>query len=241
MLGIQRLANLSPSVDGPLDTAAARTETRRQDLVVLVVSTALIVGFWHHWLVLPLKLLVVLFHELGHAAVTVLTGGSVVELGVGLDQGGHTLSRGGNRFLILNGGYLGALVVGLGLLVTVRRRRAGPIAAGVLGVTALVTAILWVPLWSFAFAFCVAAGGTFLALARAKDPRWALWSVRTVGLFSVLYALLDIRDDVFGAPAGAITDATMLATHTGVPSLIWGVAWTVVGLVLLYRLRHSLV
>ena len=103
MLGIQRLANLSPSQEGSLDTLAASTRPRHQDLAVLVLSTALLVVFWHHWLVLPLKLLVVLFHELGHAFVTVLTGGSVVELGVSLDQGGHTLSRGGNRFLILNG------------------------------------------------------------------------------------------------------------------------------------------
>jgi hypothetical protein len=207
---------------------------------VLVLSTALLVGFWHHWLVLPLKLLVVLFHELGHAVVTVLTGGSVVELGVSLDQGGHTLSRGGNRFLILNGGYLGSLLVGLGLLVSVRRRRAGPIAAGLLGVTAWITAILWVPLWSFSSVFCFAVGATFLALGRAKDPRWALWSVRTVGLFSVLYALLDIRDDVFGAPAGAVTDATMLASHTGVPSLVWGLLWGAVGAAAIYRLRRSL-
>jgi len=208
---------------------------------VLLLTTAVLIALWHHWLVLPLKLLVVLFHELGHAAVTVLSGGQVLEVQVNLDQGGHTLSSGGSRFLILNGGYLGSLLVGLGLLVAVRRPRAGKVAAGLLGVVAWITAFLWVPLFSFAFAFCVVVGLAFMGLTRVENPKLSLWSVRTVGLFSVLYALLDIRDDVFGAPAGATTDATMLADHTGIPSLVWGFGWGVAGLVLLWRLRKSLV
>ena len=87
----------------------------------------------------------------------------------------------------------------------------------------------------------VAIGSFRRRFSRASNQSWALWSVRTVGLFSVLYALLDIRDDVFGAPAGAVTDATMLAQHTGVPSLVWGVVWGLVGLALLYKLRKALV
>ncbi len=224
-----------------MQDTTARLRPSDRNILVLLVTSAVLVAFWHHWLVLPLKLLVVLFHELGHAAMTVLTGGSVEEIVVGLNQGGHTLSRGGNRLMILNGGYLGSLAVGLGLLAMVRRPRAGKVAAALLGLTAWVTAVLWVPLLSFAFFFCGVVGLAFVALSRAANQRWALWSVRTVGLFSVLYALLDIRDDVFGAPAGAVTDATMLAQHTGVPSLVWGAVWGLVGLALLYRLRKSLV
>ncbi len=208
--------------------------------LVLLLTTVMLLTFWHHWLVLPLKLLVVLFHELGHALAALLTGGNVLEIKVGLDQGGHTLTQGGSRFLILNGGYLGSLLFGVGLLMAVRRPRAGPVAAGLLGVVAWITAILWVPLFSFAFLFCMGIGLAFLALTRARNEDLALWSVRTVGLFSVLYALLDIRDDVFGAPAGAVTDATMLADVTGIPSLVWGLAWGGIGLALLWRLRRAL-
>jgi hypothetical protein len=207
----------------------------------MLLTSAVLITFWHHWMVLPLKLLVVLFHELGHAAAALATGGQVLEIEVGLNQGGHTLTRGGSRLLILNGGYLGSLLVGLGLLTAVRRPRAGPIAAGLLGVVAWITAILWVPLFSFAFLFCGLVGLAFLAMSRVKDRRFALWSVRTVGLFSVLYALLDIRSDVFGAPPGAVTDATMLAEATGLPAMAWGVAWALAGLALLWRLRKALV
>lgn len=241
MVGIQCLANLSPSQDGPLDHAAAKTGPDRHNATVLVLTSVVLVLGWHHWIVLPLKLLVVLFHELGHATMALLTGGQVVEIAVGLNQGGHTLTRGGSRFLILNGGYLGSLAVGLGLLVAVRRPRAGPLAAGLLGVVTWITALLWVPLFSFAFLFCGLMGAGFLALTRVRDARYSLWGVRTVGLFSVLYALLDIRDDVFGAPAGAVTDATMLADATGIPALLWGAGWGLAGLVLLWRMRRSLI
>ena len=211
---------------------------RRARVAGLVLTVLLLTWFWDNPLLLPLKLLVVFFHEMGHAIAVLLTGGGVVDLAVGLDQGGHTLSRGGNRFLILNAGYLGSLLSGVVLLL-VKTPRGAKRTCIVLALTLFGTAALWVrPVLSFAALFCAATGACFLWLSKRSDL--ALSVLRILGVFSVLYALGDIRDDVFRAPGGVVTDATMLAEHTGLPSVLWGLLWTGAGLLVLWRLRRVL-
>ena len=46
----------------------------------LIVLTGLIFALWSTPVVVPLKILIVLLHELSHAGMTVLTGGSVESL-----------------------------------------------------------------------------------------------------------------------------------------------------------------
>jgi hypothetical protein len=48
--------------------------------------------------------------------------------------------------------------------------------------------------------------------------------LKTVGITSCLYAVLDILDDVLLRP-GIGSDADMLADLTLIPSVVWGVVW----------------
>lgn len=218
---------------------AIRGPTARA-ILLLALALAFHALWWHPagW---PLKLLVVLLHEGGHALATLATGGRVVELGIDPGQGGHTLSQGGSRFLVLNGGYLGSLLAGAALLSASRTGPGARRVSAFLGAAILVAAGIWVPLISFAFVFCVVAGGALLGMALRLPAAAAAWALRAVGVFSVLYAFTDIRDDVFGAPPGAVTDATMLAASTGIPAPFWGLAWLGAGAAVLWRMRRSLV
>ncbi|MGH7541647.1 MAG: M50 family metallopeptidase, partial [Gemmatimonadota bacterium] len=45
-----------------------------------------------------------------------------------------------------------------------------------------------------------------------------------LGLTSCLYAVLDVKSDVLDRP-GLPSDAAMLATLTGIPTLVWGILW----------------
>jgi hypothetical protein len=58
-----------------------------------------------------------------------------------------------------------------------------------------------------------------------------------LGVFSILYALFDVRDDVFYAGSDVVSDATMLASLTGVPSVVWGAVWLVAGVAVLWFTR----
>ena len=230
-----------PGVPSPYGRPRSGIPASWRGGLTLGLSTLLVLVLWDTVLAWPWKILVVLFHECGHAFAALVTGGKVMELSVNPWQGGHTLAAGGSRFLTLNGGYLGSLLAGVALLAGVRRPKAARGAAVLLGGVLTLAALLWVPVVSFGFVFTVLAAAGFLVLGRRSDPHLAMVVVRTLGVFSVLYAFVDIRDDVFGAPAGAVTDATLLAQYTGLPAPLWGLLWLGAGAGVLWKMRRSLV
>lgn len=219
--------------------------TTHRRWIVLLLSCLLAWFFWNSILLAPLRVLVVVFHEAGHALAALLTGGSVVSITVGPNEGGRTMTMGGWRFLILNGGYLGSLATGLALLGLVRKPGRGRLVLGGLAVLLWGAALLWFrPVFSFGFAYALAAG-LGLGLLAAKGPEPMLETLaRFLGVFSVLYALFDIRDDVFrgglfgGSWYAGPTDAHSLAELTLIPAPLWGVAWIGAGLGALWAIRR---
>lgn len=212
----------------------------------LAILAALAIGLgwaWDHWALWPLKIVVVLFHELGHAAAAAATGGEVLGIALSPDQGGVAITRGGLRFAILNAGYLGSLVAGLGLLAA---GRSSVVARGTtiaLGVGLLATAALFMDLLSFGWIFTGIVGIVVLPLG-ALLPGIALrWGLRVLGVFSVLYAAYDVWSDIL---LGAFhvgdrpTDAAQLAALTGIPALVWGLAWLAAGIALVVATRRWL-
>ncbi len=171
------------------------------------------------------------------------TGGEVLEIGLGSNEGGHCVTRGGWRFFILNGGYLGSLVVGLLILAMSRGQRAARGLVSSLGLLVLVVTLTLVrPLIGFGFGYGLLTGLGLVALGIKAPAVVNWWFLRLVGVFSVLYALLDVRDDVFrNADYVGASDATMLADLTHVPAFVWGGGWIVAGLALLVVLRKRLV
>ena len=209
--------------------------------IALGLTAGVLLWFWDHPVVWPLKILVVLFHELGHAAAALATGGEVIDIGLSPQQGGVTHTRGGWSFLILNAGYLGSLAAGVGLLFLGRRPKTAAVGAWLVVLVLLVSTALWLrPVASFAFGFAVLALLGAAALARFGSSDLRASALRGLGVFSVLYALWDIRSDVFGAPEGTVSDATMLAEMTFIPAPFWGALWLVAGVSVLIALRRWL-
>lgn len=207
----------------------------------LASTLALVVLAWLFWDWLwPVRMLVVFFHELGHLVMALATGGSVLELNLSPMEGGHVLSRGGNRFLTLNAGYLGSLVAGVVLLALGRKgSRCGAVLSGLGALLAVVTAV-WVPWFGFAFFFNAIMAGLLLFAGPRTGDDIAQVAVRFLGLVSVAYALFDIQSDVlwrFGDPS-VRSDAVMLAELTGVPSLVWGLVWLLISFAVLMLTRR---
>ena len=87
----------------------------RGKLEFVLGYTLFFVGLWLAWdtpLVYPLKIFVVLLHEVSHAVMAVATGGSIERIELSPLQGGACYCPGGNAFLTLSAGYLGSLAVG---------------------------------------------------------------------------------------------------------------------------------
>jgi len=205
----------------------------------LFALTVAVFALWQTPAVLPLKLLVVFFHEASHAVAIIATGGEVVTLSVSSDQGGFVLSRGGNRFVALTAGYLGSLVVGLGFLIAATRTAADRKVMAICGAMTLLIAGLYVR-EVFALAFGFGTGAVMLLMARYLGHHANDLGLRVIGLASLIYVPYDIFSDTI-ARSDLRSDARMLAEEFGGTTVMWGGIWLVISLAIIgWCLRYGL-
>ena len=185
---------------------------------------------WNTPVVYPLKVFVVMLHEISHGIAAVATGGAIQRIELTFDQGGACYCGGGNAFLTLSAGYLGSLAWGaLLLLIAVgatKRHRITLIAIGSLIAAVTVLYIRNV----FGLVFGLLAGVALIAAARRLPPPVNRGMLTVLGLTSCLYAILDIKSDILDRPK-AHSDAYMLSEMTAIPTVVWGFLW--IGLALL--------
>lgn len=189
-------------------------------------------ALWYLWdtpVVYPLKIFVVLLHEISHGAVAVATGGTIERIVLDPRQGGACYCPGGNALLTLSAGYLGSLAWGALLLTAARETRrwtrwvTGLVGGMVLALSALYVRNLFGILFGVAFGVGLVVAARYLSHAVNR----ALLTV--LGLTSCLYAILDIKSDVLDRPH-LESDAYMLGQLTGIPTMAWGVVWIAIAL-----------
>lgn len=212
-----------------------------RNLLALVGIAVLAMLFWDTRPLWPVRMLVVLFHELGHALAALATGGEVLSISLSPDEGGVTHSRGGLRFFILSAGYTGSLAFGVLWLALARTPRSARHGVSALAAGLTLATLVWVrPLTSFGFLFCLLASAAAVGISRWANAIASQWILRGLGVISVLYAVWDIRDDVLDRHL-ASSDASQLAELTFIPGPVWGVLWIGLGIGTLVLLRKWLI
>ncbi len=200
------------------------TKRRLRFLAGFAVYFATLWILWDTPVVYPLKIFVVLLHEISHGVMAVLTGGVIERIVITSNEGGLCECPGGSRFLTLTAGYLGSLLWGAAILVAARGRgRIPKVAAGVIGVIVIAVTVLFVRNW-FGLLFGVAFGGGLVAVAYYLPVEGISALLTALGLTSCLYAILDIKSDILDRPE-VMSDARMLAEYTGIPTVVWGILW----------------
>jgi len=194
-----------------------------------LIYFGLLWSLWDTALIYPLKLFVVLLHEVSHAMAALATGGTVERILLNAQQGGATYTRGGSPFLTLSAGYLGSLLWGVLFVLLAFNRWLKPrwIIGAVGGSVLLLTLFLVRGL--FGFGFGILFGGALLAGAKYLSQGVNRTFLLGLGLTSTLYAILDIKSDVLDRPH-LPSDAAMLAEMTGIPTAVWGFLWIGLGL-----------
>jgi hypothetical protein len=192
--------------------------------------------FWDSPVVWPLKLLVVMMHESGHALATLLAGGSVDRITLAANESGACLAHLPTGLVaqvaVYSAGYVGsALAAAFLLLATFRfRLRRLVLAASCVGLA--VMGVLYAG-DSFTLAFCM---GTALVLALAAkylpDGGVDMLNLSLAGL-SALYVALDLRSALWHGATRSATDAALLSHLTPLPSWAWAALWSFVSLALL--------
>jgi hypothetical protein len=230
---------VSPAASGRPQSLMQTAVPPRTQLLILFGLLLLSLFFWDSVVLYPVKLFVVLLHELSHAAAALLTGGSVVEIQIDSRIGGLAITQGGWSWLIVSSGYLGSMLLGGTILLLGLRRRAVPSLAAAIAVLVLLVTVLFVRN-GFGLIFGLLFGATLLAAARWLPAAWLEIVVQYLGGMSSLYALVDVKEDLLTLEP-RLTDASILAGMTGIPAIVWGLLWSAISLaVFLLIMRAAL-
>lgn len=213
---------------------AAQKGAARGKLLFLAGFAVYFGALWQLWetpAIYPMKIFVVMLHEISHGIAAVATGGTIEKIVLDPQQGGACHCPYGNAFITLSAGYLGSLLWGVAMLQTAGSGRIPKQPVVFLMGAAVATLSLLYVRNGFGLLFGLGFGGALMASAWFLGPKISRIVLTVLGLTSCLYAILDIKSDVLDRPH-LRSDAAMLAEMTpGISTTTWGLAWIAVALV----------
>ncbi|KAI1760799.1 peptidase M50B-like-domain-containing protein [Hypoxylon sp. FL1150] len=206
------------------------SDAQKVTLGIIAVYVVVIAILWNvpyvRWSLWPFKMLVIAFHEFGHAITACCTGGRVKSISLDPREGGVTHMVGGKSAITLPAGYLGSSLIGALLIFCGFDIVASKIASIVLGVCFLLT--LW---WGkrdwLTIVTILLAVGLLVAcwfIVHAEPLRFV---VLFIGVMSSLYSVWDICDDLILRKVNS-SDASVFAQRYGGSSQCWGVIWSII-------------
>lgn len=198
---------------------------------VLVGMVGCTVWLWSTLALYPIKLFVVLLHELSHGAAALLTGGEILEIEVNERIGGFCRYRGGNRLVVASAGYLGSLLWGGLILILASRTNLSRQMGTVIAALLIVVTLLWIRS-PFGVMFTAGTGVSLFVLCRFLPHVLVRVLMQFLGTASCLYVLVDIYEDVIRVYQDG-SDADTLAALTGIPAMFWGVIWGLIAVVMI--------
>lgn len=208
---------------------------RGRYLLILVAVMAL----WNTKVIKPLKLFSVFLHELGHSFMSLIFGYGIQGLRINPDESGYALvlPKGWfSSFMIANGGYLGSLLFAL-LIIVLKRTWFKKFILGTAAVLLLAIAVRYSGI-SFTLLYAAIFAAFAAVVYMIQSDVLIDWVVDILGIASVAYAIYDVFVDTILLQVNLKlhliagwysqqpkTDAVQLAQMTGVPALVWGLAW----------------
>ncbi len=184
-------------------------------------------GLWHSPLIQPVKLMVVLFHELSHGLMALFSGGQVHNVILTADEGGACETSGGVPLFIVSAGYLGSMTMG-GLMLYLSRVKGCVTLVYILLFMTLTAAIFTVLRDPYSRRFATGLAAAFLVLGFLVPTLLGALFLRILGTVSCLYSIFDIYWDVLATDRPGYTpenDAVAIANLTGVSPHVVGLLW----------------
>lgn len=204
------------------------------ELGIIALIVIITIMLWNTIAIYPVKLFVVLLHEISHGIVSVLSGGQIISIQISENLGGQCLTKGGIPFLVASAGYLGSLIFGSAIFISSYDIKYGK----------WITTFIAVILLLFTANFMTGSIGIILSLLFVLilflSPRYFNKTVhkylmKSLGLISSLYVLVDIKEDLITF-AYRESDAHLLAKLTGISAIFWGVLWFIISAIVIYFL-----
>lgn len=208
-------------------------KTQGVTLGIIAVYVVVIALLWNipyvRWSLWPFKMLVIAFHEFGHAITACCTGGRVKSISLDPREGGVTHMQGGISAITLPAGYLGSSIIGALLIFCGFDIVASKVASIVLGVCFLLT-LWWARRDWLTIGTILLAVGLLIACWFIKHAEPLKYVVLFIGVMSALYSVWDICDDLILRKVNT-SDASVFAERYGGSSQCWGIVWSIVSVI----------
>lgn len=204
------------------------------ETAILILLGIIIVFLWDTWLIYPVKLFVVLLHEMSHGISAILTGGSIKSIEFNSYLGGKCSTLGGNEFIVASTGYIGSLVLGSILYLTSYSHQKSLIVCTTYAVVILLFTTSFIS-GSFAIIFALIVSVLLYVSPRFFNQILHSYLIRFIGFSSALYVLADIKEDLLTNDL-RITDAHIIADITGTSPILWGLLWFTIAIVVIFFL-----
>lgn len=210
----------------------------QKQLLILLIFLAAAVVLWDTFVLYPVKLFVVMLHEMSHGLMAELFGGDIIEIQIDRQVGGYCKYTVPDsflgRFMIASAGYLGSLFWGaLILILAVRTDKDRYISLGI-GIALLILSWFVIKTGeSFGIVMTIGFALFMLISFKLMSDTFHDYFLKFIGMVSCVYVVIDIKGDLIDR-TGIGSDADSIAEMTGVPSLVVGIIWFFIASVVIY-------
>jgi hypothetical protein len=209
-----------------------KKKVNMNSMLALAVICLVILALWNTPVIYPVKIFVVLLHELSHGLAALVTGGSIEKIVINADQGGVCYTRGGSMLFILAAGYLGSMVWGSLILVLAARTRIDRILSAVIGLMVFGVTVIYIRnVWGLVFG--IVFGIALLLVAIFASMEINDFILKVIGLASIMYVITDIKDDLISRNIPS-SDASRFGELLFGNSIFWGIVWIIIALVVAF-------
>ena len=213
------------------------TDSKFQN-IHLIILVSVVIFFWDTLLIYPIKLFVVMLHEMSHGLMAVAFGGEIIEIQISPRIGGYCKFRiepgFWSSFFTISAGYLGSLFWGSLILILAFKLKKDKYITLIIGIVLLILSYFVLQSKEF-FGTAMTAGlGIFMLIAFKYFGAFFhdLW-LKFIGIISCTYVVLDIKRDLIDN-SNIGSDADALSLLIGLPSVSIGIIWMVLALLNLF-------
>jgi len=207
--------------------------TARKESYSLFILFLLILFLWNSSFIYPLKLFVVLLHELSHGTAALITGGKIIKIELSKNLGGKCYTQGGIKFLVISAGYIGSIIFGGIILVIATKSKYNKKVSFSFGILLFILTVLFVR-GLFGLLACSLFALFFILAGKYFTNDINKFILKFVGITSCLYAIIDIKEDLIVRTVPGSDAFLMSKEILALPPIVWGIFWIIIALLFTY-------
>ena len=218
---------------------------QKTELLVLAGCVVAALLFWNTLFIYPIKLFVVMLHEISHGLMAIAFGGEIIEIQIDRRIGGYCLSTIPDtklaNIMVASAGYLGSLFWGSVILLFAVKTNADRFITLIIGIVMLVLSYFVIQTGEW-FGILVVLGFSLTMFIAFKfvNQEWHDLFLKFIGITSCLYVVLDIKSDLIDR-TGIGSDADKIAEITGISSTWIGYGWITLAVIVVFLIARNIV